>query len=189
MIRFAGIRQGLTRFHADRRGVSAIEFALVAPLLLLVLFGLNELGQALLAQRKITHAASSVGDLAAQAKSLSKAEVDAIFGAGQAMVVPFDTTELKLRLTSITADSNNLPKIDWTRSQGMEKRTEVPKDLPAGLVTTKGESVILAEVTYTYKSPFDFKLATFQPIGDVKFDEHFYLRPRQTNIACNDCSQ
>ena len=187
MIRSAALRRGLRRFGEDRRGVSAIEFAMVAPLMLLILFGLNELGQAMMAQRKVSHAASQVGDLAAQSKSLTKAEVDQIFGAGTATVVPFDTALLKLRLTSITADANNLPKIDWTRSQGMDKRTIVPTDLPAGLVVTKGDSVILAEATYLYSSPFSFQLANYKPIGPVQLNEHFYLRPRQSNIACSDC--
>ena len=61
----------LRRLIADRRGVSAVEFALVAPILVLLYFGLVELSQAATADRRLAHATSAVGDLVAQASSVT----------------------------------------------------------------------------------------------------------------------
>jgi hypothetical protein len=54
-------------------------------------------------------------------------------------------------------------------------------------VTVKGDTVILAEVTYTYTSPFTFNLGTFKSVGTLSFSEKFYARPRNNKIACADC--
>ena len=50
----------LKGFARDRRGVSAIEFAFIAPVLIMIYFSVAELCEAMLAQRKVAHAASAV---------------------------------------------------------------------------------------------------------------------------------
>jgi Flp pilus assembly protein TadG len=42
----------LSRFWRDRRGVSAVEFALIAPVLMIFYFGMAELTEAMMAQRR-----------------------------------------------------------------------------------------------------------------------------------------
>src|SRR3954471_24418606 len=101
------------RFRRDERGVSAVEFALIAPFMILLYFGLVELCQALIAERKASHVASAVGDLVAQSESVTKATggsgptslVD-IYSIGSSIMAPFPTTDLKIGITSVTADVN-----------------------------------------------------------------------------------
>jgi Flp pilus assembly protein TadG len=45
-------KKGLSGFWRDRRGVSAVEFALIAPVLVIFYCGLAELTQAMMAQRR-----------------------------------------------------------------------------------------------------------------------------------------
>ena len=47
--------------------------------------------------------------------------------------------------------------------------------MPAGLLVNAGDSVILAETTYTYHSPVRVVL----PNG-LNFNEQFYFRPRKS---------
>ncbi|MFN5553034.1 MAG: TadE/TadG family type IV pilus assembly protein, partial [Hyphomonadaceae bacterium] len=54
-----------------QRGVSAVEFALIAPLMIMMLFGASEVSQAVSVDRKVTLAASTLGDLAAQTDRVS----------------------------------------------------------------------------------------------------------------------
>ncbi len=49
--------QGFGKFRRDQRGVSAVEFAFIAPVLILFYFGLAEYTQALMAQRKTINTA------------------------------------------------------------------------------------------------------------------------------------
>ena len=63
------------RFAKDARGVSAVEFALILPLMLTLYLGGNELTHALTIARKVTHATSSLGDLVTQTKAVSAADM------------------------------------------------------------------------------------------------------------------
>ena len=181
------IRRWLTRFRRDQSGVSALEFALMTPLLLLLVFGLNEISRVLMVQRKVAHTASAVGDLVSQASTLTKSDISNVFDAGSAIIVPFSATPLKLRVTNITGDANGNPKVVWSRGSGLTALTAVPSDLPANLVTVAGETVILSEAQYTYDSPLNFTAGTFKSIKGMALNEKSYLRPRNLSVDCTDC--
>ena len=57
-----GVRVGIRGFWRDPRGVSAVEFALIAPLLILMYCGMAELSLAMMAQRRLSNIASAIGD-------------------------------------------------------------------------------------------------------------------------------
>ena len=167
----------LAAFRRDRRGVSAVEFALIAPFLIATYFGLAELAQAMMAQRRVSHAASAIGDLVGQSDSISNAQKDDIFAAAANIVAPFPTTPLKLRITSITGNASGAPRVDWSDgSTGLAAyaHCDVVPGFPAGLIAASGENVIMAEATYTYTSA----VAKIKP-GGFAFSEKFYLRPRK----------
>ena len=71
----------LRGFAADQNGVSAVEFAILLPLMLTLYLGGVEISQAVSADRKTTLVAHTVGDLTAQAANVQRGEtVDAIGG-------------------------------------------------------------------------------------------------------------
>ncbi|MFN3857283.1 MAG: TadE/TadG family type IV pilus assembly protein [Caulobacter sp.] len=167
----------LRRFRHDRRGVSAVEFALIAPALIAFYFGLAELTQAMMAERKASHAASAVGDLVAQSTQINDSTLSDIYSIADAIVSPFPTDSLKLRVTSIVADKNLAAKVAWSSGDGMTALSKgATVALPTGLLTTEGQSVIMSEVSYAYDSPVDF----FVPQA-VTFSKKFYLRPRKSD--------
>jgi Flp pilus assembly protein TadG len=180
--------QALRSLRQDRRGVSAVEFALIAPVLILVYFGLAELSTGLTAKQRVSHATSAVGDLVAQAdKPLSTSDLDNIFTAARTIVAPFPTAKLGLQVTSITGDASGKPLVDWSDVSGTgltKRKKNDPVDLPPGLIDEPGETVIMAEATYAFDSPVGYVL----PDGLV-FNDHFYLRPRSAaQVTCTDCS-
>ena len=80
------LRSGaLVRFWRDRRGVSAIEFALIAPLMLLIYFGLVEFCQGYMAQKRMGHASAMVADLVSQTDLITPSQIDDIFEIGGLM--------------------------------------------------------------------------------------------------------
>ena len=64
----------------DRRGVSAIEFAMLVPILTLMYIGTVQIGNLLTLMRRVETAASTAADLAAQKREVSVAELDDIVG-------------------------------------------------------------------------------------------------------------
>ncbi len=183
-------------FAADRRGVAAVEFALLAPMLVLAYFGLAELTEGLMAARKVSSVAASIGDLTAQAASTTPGQISDIFTVGQTLMQPFPTTGqvLTMRISSVTVDANNVPRIDWSEGQGM---TALPKGAAVSLpLATKaqpsdpstpfiasGQSVIMAEAHYQFVSPVGRYLPQTSDLNDT-----LYLSPRQgTSVTCSSC--
>lgn len=167
------IRRPLSQFAGDRRGVSALEFALLAPIMIAFYFGMSEVSQAFMTQKRMGHVASSVADLAAQDDVLTTAEINDIFAAGQTIMRPYSTASLAQRLTSVTVNNQGSPRVDWSRGQGMTAHgVNSVLTLPTGMAVN-GESLIVAEVTYDYDSPIDVFLPTA-----TEFTRTYYLRPR-----------
>ncbi|HEX3919627.1 MAG TPA: TadE/TadG family type IV pilus assembly protein [Caulobacteraceae bacterium] len=169
---------------ADRRGVAAVEFALLAPILLLLYFGVVELTQGLMTQERAAHTASTIGDLTAQSTTIDQAEITDIFAMGNTIMYPYPTTSLQMRLSSLVADKNGNVTVAWSEGQGMTAlgKGSTVSGLPSNVINAN-ESVIMAETKYTYTSVF----GQIMP-SPVIFNEKYYLRPRaSTSVTCSDC--
>ena len=167
----------LKKLARDRRGVSAVEFALIAPAMVASYFGMAEITQALLAERKAAHAASAIGDLVSQSSSVSSSDITDIFAIAATIMKPYSTTTLKMRVSSVTADSGGTAKVDWSSGSGLTALTtgSTVTGIPSGVIAA-GQSVVMSEVTYSYDSPVDLLMP-----NAVTFSRKFYLRPRKSD--------
>ena len=176
-------RRGLIRrWSGDERGVSAIEFAMLAPVLILFYMGMTEFCQGFMAQKRMGHVSAMVADLIAQEETVTPATVDDIFDIGGLIMKPFPTTTLQQRVSSVSRTSG-AARVDWSRGDGMTARgVGSTMTLPADLIED-GESVIVAEVTYDYDSAADYLMP-----GLTRFSHTYYLRPRTVDkTSCAAC--
>jgi Flp pilus assembly protein TadG len=173
----------LERLARDRRGVSAVEFALIAPLLISMYFGLGELCQGYMSQKRLAHTASSVANLVAQTDVVTRDEVDDIMAIGALIMKPFSSTTLTTRVSSVTRNASGVAKVGWSRASGVTAYSvgttvTVPTDMIAN-----GESLVMVETTYDYASPVKYMLPAV-----TKFTSVFYERPRKVEVVgCSDC--
>ena len=170
----------LRRLARNRRGVSAVEFALIAPLMLLMYAGATELTQAYMAQKRVTHVAAVIADLTSQETALNEGMVEDIFTAGQHILLPFATATLTQRLTSIERRPNGTTAVLWSRTSGTAPlRATAAIAIPPDVLEA-GETIIVSEVAYVFTSP----VGELMPNG-VRFDSVYFLRPRlSTRITC-----
>ena len=180
------VRRTLDALRRDRRGVSAVEFAMIAPVVIAGYFGMSEVDLALMTQQRNSHAASALGDLTAQYPTLTLSNVNDIFSAASIVMQPFSTATLKLRLTSITLQSNGKATVDWSQAQNgltAYSKGAIMSTLPTGLLVNTGDSIIMSEANDVFTSPVTYIL----PSG-FTFNDVFYLSPRSgTTIACSGC--
>jgi Flp pilus assembly protein TadG len=169
-------RPFLKRARVDQRGVAAIEFALIAPVVILLYCGFAELTMAMMAERRAAHAASVVADLLAQTPSVSAGDLSDIYNVGGSILAPFSAAPLKLRVTSVTADAQGIARVTWSQGHGMGPLTggTVVSNFPANLLAA-GDSVIMADVQYAYSSPLRMTLPNI-----LNFSDTFYLKPRRS---------
>lgn len=165
------------RFARACDGIMAVEFALIAPIMITMYFGVTELSDGYTAKGKVTVVASTAADLIAQDTAICNAEIADTFAALSAIIFPYPTNNIKIVITSLIDTGNNTVKVAWSDALNTTPRvvnTIVP--IPAGLVTNGGGgSVIFTEVTYMYASPAGELI-----LGQIPLTDKFYLAPRRT---------
>ena len=164
----------LRRFAKARKGIAAIEFAIILPALLLGFFGANEVSSAVQASQKVSQTASSVADLVAQAPTISNTDIANIFSAGGAIAFPYSSSGETIIVSSILDNGNGTGRVAWSDAQnGSPRSVGSIVTLPTGVVVTGG-SVILAEVRYNYTPPTAYVIT-----GAIAMQSQFYSRPRR----------
>lgn len=179
----------LKALRADKRGVSAVEFALIAPVMIGMLFGSADLSLALMADRKVTLAVSTVADLVAQDDEVNCAELDRIYNAAAAILAPFSTTPATLRITMVNSNSG-APRAVWSDTAEMTGTVGTCNATPTGTVNTSltthdarlrqlispTNGVIMGEISYAFPS----NLSNMIGSGPIVMSETFFLRPRRS---------
>jgi Flp pilus assembly protein TadG len=160
-------------FRRCERGAAAIEFGLMAPLLIVFHFGAVEFVQAWEAHRRVTHVAAALADLTAQKRAVTQAELDDILKAGGLMMSPFPVNQLGVRISSFAANGSGTVNKVWSTSRNWtdSEQPSVPKGYLAA-----NESVIVADVTFKHRAMFGLVLSPM-----LTMRKHAYLRPRLSN--------
>jgi hypothetical protein len=180
MLELVGKR--LRRYRAEERGIAAVEFALVMPILFTLLLGGTEMARFILVHIKTEKMAYSVADVISQFESVTSGDVTMIFDATSELMSPYDSfgTNGRVILTSVRkeADEEN-QEVHWQCFDGgsMSATSHVgtvnaEATLPGGLQLEDGDNVIVSEVFYTYTPIINFmniqgtqiyKTAMFRP--------------------------
>jgi Flp pilus assembly protein TadG len=184
----------------DRRGVAAVEFAFIVPLLLSMYFVTMEVSQAIETNKKVSRVGSMVADLIAQQQSISKSEVDAVMQIGGALLQPYNRSKPKIVITAIQITDESSPKVQvfWSRKL-VEGATSV--DAAKGTTTTvptalnvRGSFLIRVESDLAYKPVVTWAASDKPALGltaafdNISMSETYYLRPRMSpQVTCADC--
>ncbi len=129
------VRARMRHFLRDVRGVSAVEFALLAPMMITLYLGGVEVSQAINIDRKVSMTARTLADLVTRVTAVTTADVNNILDAGTAVAAPYPASKLKVKISSLHIDNNNVVKVQWGRAKNTTARPngEVVATLPAGL--------------------------------------------------------
>lgn len=184
---FANLKQSLTRFKwrglrtikGDQDGVSAVEFALVAPVLVLLYFGGIELSLLMQADRRITTVTSTIGDLASRATVLDNNDIGNIFAASNQLLLPLNSAEAQMRLTNLISAADGKITVDWSDDCNSTTLSALSPgatvSIPAGILPPSS-SIIMAELEYSYTSTLNYLPAA----NGQTLKDRFFLRPRRT---------
>ena len=160
----------LARFGRDRRGVSAIEFALVAPVMVALYLGCVELSDGIAVDRKVSLTAAALANLASESTALSSGDMTNIFNAASAIIQPYSASNMKMTLSCLSIDANKNVTTKWTATSngGVGGTASVPTDL-----TVASTQLILAQVSYAYKPIVGYTIS-----GTLTLSDKMYMMPR-----------
>lgn len=184
----------------DRRGVAAVEFAFIAPILLSLYFVTMEVSQAIETNKKVNRVGSMVADLISQQQTISATEVDAVMKIGESTLQPYSRSLGKIVVTAIEITNDSAPKVQvvWSRKldsgatgKGLAKGTPiiVPDALKIkGTFLIRVESVLAYKPVITWAAEGKPVLGLAAAFDGISMSETYYLRPRMSpTVPCPDC--
>ena len=196
------LHRRLRRLSGDDRGVSAVEFGLLAPIMVMLYLGSVIFSQGIAVQRKVTLAAHAVADLVSQAIAINNdGEMASIFNAVDRIIEPYPKTNFKITVSQVIIDNQGVAKIQWSDSRNITQRPlnqNVTTEIPAIFIQTCPAAaapcyLLWGEAEYFYV-PIMGKAdvvpagtpgtASFYIMGHKltipSLKEQTFLRPRQT---------
>jgi Flp pilus assembly protein TadG len=188
------------RFLASTRGLAAIEFGLVFPMLLLMLLASIDAGRAIAIYMKVRASTYALNAMANQYTTIQDIDLQNIEGAASAVLAPYPNGPAGLRISQIEITTGG-PVVAWSDGLNMTAYARnytgvsVPANLAgtsspnkacpatpasanlytAGNVNGKGCYLLLAEVQYTYTPMFGAFVT-----GPITFADKLYVAPRNS---------
>lgn len=104
------VRNTFRIFKKDSEGVAAVEFALIAPILLLLFIGTIEISLLIAVDRKISRTSSAIADLISQggfSAGNSENEIRSIFGMTDRIMYPYSNRIPCVVISKIKVEAEN----------------------------------------------------------------------------------
>jgi len=165
----------LKRFSSEKRGIAAVEFALILPFMALLYLGGFEVMQEIAIKRQVALTASTVATIVTQYSSISaSATMPGILAAASSVLTPYSASNAAVTVSCITISSAGTATIAWSQSlNGTARVVGSTVTLPTAL-DVDNSSIILGETTYSYTPMLDF-----MHIGTKSLYSSVYMLPRQ----------
>lgn len=178
----------LRRLGRDKKGVGAVEFAIVAPVLLMVYIGAFESSLGFTMARKVARASSTVADIFSQESSLTASKIDSADAIARSILAPFEGASLSYNITGIKV-SSGAGTVEWSRNEKKQKpyTKGTTVTLPAGIAPTDG-FIIRTEMVVPHELllfapgllPSEYKTINLSRTS-------YFLQRSGETISCADC--
>ena len=168
------------RWLRQAEGMALMETALLFPVLLVMLFGVYDVGHAITANHKMITATQVAADLIARTQSVSDSELNqAIEAAGLAMR-PYETgNSLGIDIVSVRYDADDEPVALWRETRNMTAdATAVDRSTGLG---TEGEGAVIVTIVYDYAPTFGSMV-----IHAFRMKETAFSRGRRSSVVTRE---
>jgi Flp pilus assembly protein TadG len=170
------LRARLNSWLRDKHGTSAIEFALLTPVMLVIYFGSVQIGDAVAINRKVTIATRTVANLTTLYSTVSPTTMSNIMSTTSTVVAPYTLSNIVVTVSEVTTfDTLGDATVTW--SQSLNGTAYTPGTLVilpvAGMAPAIGVSLIWCQVQYNYTPTLGYMMTGTFPIRD-----QIYMSPR-----------
>lgn len=182
-------KEALRAFWRDRKGTGAIEFAILAPLLIMTYVSSFEISLGFSVSRKVARASASVSDILTQQTSVDKATLDGMNDVVKSIMTPYALTNYSLKMTGIKVLAAGSGVVTWSRDQAKGTPYK-PGDIvtvPTDISTTN-TFIVRSELVV----PHELLLFTMglgaNNASTINLSNTYYYRQRVgEEIKCSDC--
>jgi Flp pilus assembly protein TadG len=175
------LRRRYRRFVRSTRGVVAIEFAMILPVLLLAFLGTIDAGRAIAVYMKVHSATYTLASITNQYQSVQTSDLQSITGATSVVLSPYSSASAVVTISQVQINSSNKTTISWSYSLNGTARAQGSSiTVPANILAAVGSPpsgtfsyLILSEVSYTYTPMFGYFIT-----GTLTLSDNLYVTPR-----------
>jgi Flp pilus assembly protein TadG len=187
--RVSGAPGALRRLLQDDRGVGGVEFAIVAPMLIVLYLMAFELTMGLSVAKKTSMASSTVADLVARQEKVDKAFLATMADVSGAVFVPYPSKNLLIKVTAIKIDSAKSPKVTWSWSTtgvapyAVGSTAPVPADM-----LVADTFLIRSELSVSHELMMYLPGLSGTQAKSLSIAREFYFRQRLgAEVTCTNC--
>jgi len=142
-----------------------------------IYFGLAEVASAISVDRRVSHTANVVGDLATQNAEVLNGDVEEIFAAALRVLSISDTSEVTMELASYQKDDQDMPELIGMAT--LNAGQALPAFDPATVddrILNSTSGVVVARIAYSYE-PLMLRFTS----ANINLTEIFLLKPRRSS--------
>ncbi|KAA3502504.1 MULTISPECIES: TadE/TadG family type IV pilus assembly protein [Rhizobium/Agrobacterium group] len=178
----------VTRFVKDRRGVGAVEFAILFPILLALYVTSFELTIGYNTYKRASSASATINDLISKTGSVDKAYLKNMQNVAAAVFAPYSTTGLKLKISGITIDKQKQAKIAWSWDEKDQRPYAV-----GSAVTVPNRLLIENSFLIHVELSIPHELLMFMPdiassgVRSITIGRDYFFKQRDAEVTCTNC--
>jgi Flp pilus assembly protein TadG len=168
------------RFIASTRGVAAIEFAMILPVLLIMFLASFDGGRAIAVYMKVRSATYTLGAITNQYTTIQSTDMTSIVGATAVVLAPYTGTPTVV-ISQIKINTGGKSTVSWSYAlNGTALTQNTSVTIPSGLVAAANTCgtypcyLIFAQVSYIYAPLFGY----FGGGSGITLADSLYLAPR-----------
>jgi Flp pilus assembly pilin Flp len=175
---FSGGAKKVQAFNKNKDGIAAVEFAILAPIMVALYFGVVEISLIINADKLTSHATNVAGDLATQVANMDSDDAEDVFEATLATMSlkPAKASKVGVEILSYNIDSSgNIQQIGRaTLNGGFIGPAYDPSTIGPRLLSPTSGAVV-ARIQYPYES------VTYKFVEKfTTLEETFILKPRSS---------
>jgi len=171
------ISQLFIRWHDDIRAIAAVESALIFPVLLTMLLGTFDIGNAILVNQKAIRASQVVADLIARDIVVSYSNLDEAIEAGGLAFQPYADDAYGIDVVSVKFDEDGDPEIVWRETRNMTGMDDVMERVAS--LSQPNSGVVVVAAQFVYEPIFAGFVIDSVPMREVAF-----TKGRRSGVVC-----
>lgn len=186
-IRWIAERLNVPRLMRDTRGVAAVEFAVILPVILMLFLGTIGVSTGVAVYRKVIILTRTLSDLISQAQKLEASDIPNAFNISSAVMAPYPSAPVQAKISQVYIEPTTLvAKVKWGASLNATARgcNDVVTELVPDGIRIGGTYLIMSEVSYDYTPVAGVTGGSFSP-PTFHLKDRTFTRPRETDSVTN----
>jgi Flp pilus assembly protein TadG len=169
------------RFSASTRGMAAVEFGFMLPILVVMFLGSIDGGRAIAVYMKVRTATYTLSAITNQYSTIQSSDMTSIVGATGVVLTPYSASPAVVTISQIKVNSATKAVVSWSYSlNGTALSQGSSVTVPGNFATCSSYPcyLIYGQVSYTYTPLFGYVFP-----ASINLSDKLYVTPRSSSCV------